>query len=115
MQVGLTVLSGFLFGFIWTGLLLGSLRRLTGKLKTLPWWLISCLIPFGQIITIVKLRRLILDKASETGKQIKLPLLPLILLSCVFFLLPLNIVTLAILQSAVNTLNREAVPAEVTP
>jgi hypothetical protein len=32
----------------------------------------------------------------------------------VFFLLPLNIVTLAILQSAVNTLNREAAPAEVT-
>ena len=63
----------------------------------------------------LKLRRLILDKASETGKQIKLPLIPLILLSCVFFLLPLNVITLAILQSAVNTLNRESVPAEVTP
>ena len=114
VQVGLTILSGFLFGFIWTGLLLGSIRKLTGQIKTLPWWLLSCLLPFGQIITIVKLRRLILDKAAEGGKQVRLPLLPLILLSCVFFLLPLNIVTLAILQSAVNKLNREAVPAEVT-
>ena len=94
--------------------MLGSIRKLTGQIKTLPWWLLSCLLPFGQIITIVKLRRLILDKAAEGGKQVRLPLLPLILLSCVFFLLPLNIVTLAILQSAVNKLNREAVPAEVT-
>lgn len=117
VQVGLSILSGFIFGFIWTGLLLGSIRKLTGKLKSLPWWLLSCLIPFGQIITVVKLRRLILDKAAEEGKQVKLPLLPLILLSCVFFILPINIITLAILQSAVNRLYREeapAAPAEVT-
>ncbi|MBO5510681.1 MAG: MFS transporter [Clostridia bacterium] len=117
VQVGLSILSGFIFGFIWTGLLLGSVRKLTGKIRILPWWLISCLIPFGQIVTIVKLRRLILDKAAEEGKQVKLPLLPLILLSCVFFILPINIITLAILQSAVNRLYREeapAAPAEVT-
>lgn len=107
VQVGLTVLSGFLFGFIWTGLLLGSVRKLTGKLTTLPWWLLSCLVPFGQIFTVIKLRRLILAQAQETGKQISLPLLPLILLSCVSFLLPLNIITLAILQNAVNKLCRE--------
>ncbi len=114
VQVGLSILSGFLFGFIWTGLLLGSIRKLTGKLKSLPWWLLSCLIPFGQIITIIKLRRLILDKAAEEGKQVKLPLLPLILLSCVFFILPLNVITLAILQSAVNRLYREETPAAAT-
>ena len=114
VQVGLSILSGFIFGFIWTGLLLGSIRKLTGKLKSLPWWLLSCLIPFGQIITIIKLRRLILDKAAEEGKQVKLPLLPLILLSCVFFILPINIITLAILQSAVNSLYREETPAAVT-
>jgi hypothetical protein len=111
VQVGLSILSGFIFGFIWTGLILGSVRKLTDQIKTLPWWLLSCLIPFGQIITVVKLRRLILDKAAETGKQVRLPLLPLILLSCVFFLLPLNIITLAILQSAINKLNRESDPA----
>ena len=119
VQVGLSILSGFLFGFIWTGLLLGSIRKLTGKLKSLPWWLLSCLIPFGQIFTVVRLRSLILDKAAEEGKQVKLPLLPLILLSCVFFILPLNVITLAILQSAVNRLYREETPAaataEVTP
>lgn len=118
VQVGLSVLSGFIFGFIWTGLLIGSVRKLTGKLKTLPWWLLSCLIPFGQIVTVVRLRRLILDKAAEAGKQVKLPLIPLILLSCVFFILPINIVTLAILQNAVNKLYREDTPApaaEVTP
>lgn len=114
VQVGLSILSGFIFGFIWTGLLLGSIRKLTGKLKSLPWWLLSCLIPFGQIITIIKLRRLILDKAAEEGKQVKLPLLPLILLSCVFFILPINVITLAILQSAVNRLYREETPAAVT-
>ena len=111
VQVGLSILSGFIFGFIWTGLILGSVRKLTDQIKPLPWWLLSCLIPFGQIITVVKLRRLILDKAAETGKQVRLPLLPLILLSCVFFLLPLNIITLAILQSAINKLNRESDPA----
>ena len=119
VQVGLSILSGFIFGFIWTGLLLGSIRKLTGKLKSLPWWLLSCLIPFGQIFTVVRLRSLILDKAAEEGKQVKLPLLPLILLSCVFFILPINIITLAILQSAVNRLYREEAPAaataEVTP
>jgi Na+/melibiose symporter-like transporter len=114
VQVGLSILSGFIFGFIWTGLLLGSIRKLTGKLKSLPWWLLSCLIPFGQIITIIKLRRLILDKAAEEGKQVKLPLLPLILLSCVFFILPINVITLAVLQSAVNRLYREETPAAAT-
>lgn len=114
VQVGLSILSGFIFGFIWTGLLLGSIRKLTGKLKSLPWWLLSCLIPFGQIFTVVRLRSLILDKAAEEGKQVKLPLLPLILLSCVFFILPLNVITLAILQSAVNRLYREETPAAAT-
>jgi hypothetical protein len=113
VQVGLTVLSGFIFGFIWCGFLLKSVRVLTGKVRTLPLWLLACLVPFGQIAVIVKLRRVILDKAAAEGKQVKLPLLPMVLLSCLFFILPLNIVVLAMLQNAVNRLNREeTAPAE---
>ncbi len=115
VQVGLTILSGFIFGFIWCGFLLRSVRDLTGRVKALPLWLLSCLVPFGQIVTVIRIRRAILDKAAEAGKNVTLPLMPLILLSCVFFILPLNIITLAILQNAVNQLHRnETAVCEVT-
>lgn len=106
VQVGLSVLSGFLFGFIWVGFLIRSLRDVAGKRKALPLWLLACLVPFGQIYVVLKLRRAILRRAEELGTTVKLPALPLILLSCVFFILPINIVTLAVLQNSINRLYR---------
>lgn len=107
VQVGLTILSGFLFGFIWCGFLLKSVRKLTGKISSLPLWLLSCFVPFGQIITVIRLRRILLAQATATGKQVKLPLIPLLILSCVFPLLPLNVIALAVLQNAINRLIQE--------
>ncbi len=106
VQIGLTILSGFLFGFIWAAFLIRTVRAWAGKKSTLHLWLLACLVPFGQIFVLLKLRKEILRRADELGVGITFSAVPLILLSCVSFILPLNVISLAILQHKVNRLHR---------
>ncbi len=104
VQIGLSILSGFLFGFVWSGFLLKSIKTLTGKLKPLPNYLLACCIPFGSIWVVLKLRKLILTAAEERGVQMRINKWILIALSAVFFILPINIIALSILQHKINRL-----------
>ena len=106
VQIGLSLLSGFLFGFIWTGFLISSVRAWSKKSGKILLWILACLIPFGQIFVLLKLRKEILARADALGEKIKFSAVPLVLLSLVFFVLPINIVSLAIVQSKVNKLHR---------
>lgn len=116
VNIGLTVLSGFIFGFVWTAFLIRSVKELTGKCKVLPLWLVASVVPFGQIFTVLKLRRLIQDKAEERGVTVKLPAILMVILSCVSVVLPLNLITLSLLQHSLNKLNRaESFVGEATP
>ena len=44
VQIGLSVLSGFIFSFIWTGLLIHSLKEFKSKFKALVPFLLSCFV-----------------------------------------------------------------------
>lgn len=102
VQIALSVLSGFLFGFIWYGMLLSSVKKLTGKGKRALFWALGCFIPFFGIFAMLRLNKALAEKAAERGiapggRKV---------LSVVFgILLPLsflNIVSLSLLQKDVN-------------
>lgn len=102
VQIALSVLSGFLFGFIWYGMLLSSVKKLTGKGKCALFWALGCFIPFFGIFAMLRLNKALAEKAAERG----IALGGRKVLSVVFgILLPLsflNIVSLSLLQKDVN-------------
>ena len=102
VQIGLSVLSGFVFGFIWLGLLMKSVKNYCKSFKAVPAYLFSCFIPFCQIIFTLKMRKEILAVAKEKGVDLKISALPLILSSLILPLLFTNVISLAILQNTMN-------------
>ena len=106
VQVGLSILSGFIFGFIWLGQILKSIKEFKPEFKRLVPYLVSCLIPFASIYFALKMRREILDAADKAGVSIKINSALLVASSVIFPILPINVVGLAMLQSGVNKFYR---------
>lgn len=111
VQVGLSILSGFLFGFIWLAFLFKSLKEVTGKkFKSWIWWLGSCFVPFFSIFTILKMTKLVRDAAREKGIDLMrnpwyiINRAVMLALTAFFPILPLNVIALAFLQRSVNKL-----------
>lgn len=102
VQIGLSILSGFIFGFIWTGLLLKRLKEFSKTFKTLLPYLISCFIPFAGLFVSLKARTIIIKEAERIGAKVSINKGLLIVLSVIFPILPLNVITLALLQNGVN-------------
>lgn len=104
VQIGLSILSGFIFGFIWLGFLLKSLKELLGYSKRLLTYLLSCFVPFAQIYFVLKIHSELKKKAQEKGIRLKGNAVLFIILSILFPILPINVITLALLQSNVNSI-----------
>ena len=104
VQIGLSILSGFIFGFVWAGLLLRSLKTFCKDFKLLVPYFVSALVPFSSVYYMLKVRQLLMKEAEARGETLKLPRLVLILSGILLPILPLNIVGLALLQSGVNKL-----------
>ena len=104
VQVGLSILSGFIFGFVWLGLLMKSLRELTGKFKPAVAYVASALIPFASIYFVMKMRKAIMEEAASRGIDVDMNKGLLVASSVLFFVLPINVIALAILQHNVNKL-----------
>lgn len=103
VQLGLSVLSGFIFGFIWTAFLFKSIKAFANKKVVTPlWWALSCLIPFASVYFSIKAENVICEKANSLGGNKKSCKIALIMLGILFPLLPLNVIGLAILQGRVN-------------
>lgn len=107
VQVGLTILSGFIFGFIWSGLLMRSLKEFKSRFRVLLPYLVSCFIPFAAVYFNLKLREIILAEAENKGVRVKISKGLIIITSVIFPILPLNIISLAVLQNGVNKLYSE--------
>lgn len=103
VQIGLWVLSGSLFGFIWSAFLLKSTKAFKGILAVLAY-LACVMIPFAQIPVILAMRRKMLAQAKEQGIDLKINPVTPVALSILFPILPVNMITLAILQSKMNKL-----------
>ena len=104
VQIGLSVLSGFIFGFVWCAFLFKSLKEFCKKYNVGLWWAVGCFCPFVSVMSIVKAWKVLQEAAQERGVKLigNLPLL--IVLGCLFPILPINVVALALLQKNVNKL-----------
>lgn len=104
VQIGLSVLSGFIFGFVWLAFLLRSVRAMTGRVRVLLPYLVSAFIPFAGIYTALKCHKAL----TESGTDIKISRAAFILSFLVFPILPINVVALALLQHGANKLAQSA-------
>ncbi|MBQ7408229.1 MAG: MFS transporter [Clostridia bacterium] len=103
VQVGLSILSGFIFGFIWLGYLLKSIKELTKcKCNNLVKWLICSFIPFANIYFTVKMHEQLNQILLPNGKKATGSTALFIILGILFPILPINVVCLSLLQSSVN-------------
>lgn len=104
VQIGLSVLSGFIFGFIWLSFLFKSVKEFFADFKRGGTWLLCSLVPFAAAIITFKLNKRICQRANELGvKTIGCSWL-FIVLGIIFPILPINVVALALLQKNVNAL-----------
>ncbi len=122
INIGLTILSGFIFGFIWMAYLIKSVKEISGKkFSSVAWWLLGCLVPFGGIFVVLKMTSLIRDSATERGvATLRQPWLSiervvLISLSVLLPILPVNVFALAFMQHHVNLIYDADKKAEAAP
>ena len=104
VQVGLSILSGFIFGFIWLGLMLARLKETVKAKCAIVRYLLATVIPYASIPVALGLRREIIAAAKERGVNVKISKVAIIASSVVLPILPVNVVALACLQSGVNKL-----------
>lgn len=102
VQIGLSILSGFIFGFIWLAFLLKSIKQIVGKGKTALMWALASFVPFAGAFVAVKMHKELSNKASELGVKLVGNNVLFIILSVIFPILPVNVITLSLIQKNVN-------------
>ena len=108
VQLGLSVLSGFIFGFIWVPLLFKSIKEQTKSFKNVLFAILSCVVPFFGVYSSLQALKALKAKADEmgldilSGKKYIGHMVALIASGVCLPLLPINVVTLALLQNNVN-------------
>lgn len=107
VQIGLSILSGFIFGFIWPVFLLRSYRELTGAKKTCKY-LVCCLIPFAGGFVMSSMFKDLKKVAEDKGIKLKGSSALFIATGIVLPIMPVNLISLGLLQSNINRLYQEA-------
>ena len=102
VQIGLSILSGFIFGFIWVGMLLKTAKQYTKKGLCALKWLLACLIPFGGLFVSLKLHKQLCQAAQEKDVALKNHTVALIISGIFLPVLAVNVVALGILQDDLN-------------
>jgi hypothetical protein len=104
VQIGLSILSGFIFGFIWLAFLLKSIKEIIGKGKSTLMWALASFVPFAGAFVAVKMHNELKAKADELGVKLMGNKAVLIILSVLFPILPINVIALSIIQRNVNAI-----------
>ena len=111
VQIGLSILSGFIFGFIWVAYLFKSVKEITGKFqKNGLLWALCCFVPFLSPVFMCKAHKALQEKAESMQLNImKKPWYQIqkavyITLGILGVILPLNIISLALMQHNVNSI-----------
>ena len=118
VQLGLSVLSGFIFGFIWTPMLFKAVKEQTKKFKTVLFSILSCIVPFFGIYSSLQALDALKERAEAdgltifNGKKYLGQKIALIISGICLPLLPVNVVALAILQNDVNKIYEAEAAAE---
>jgi Na+/melibiose symporter-like transporter len=107
VNIGLWVLSGSIFGFIWSAFQLRILskKNKNALVKNAPiTWILSTLIPFFSIFTLVKMYRVIREESEKLGVK-STSIKAHVILGIIFPILPVNVVSLALLQKDLNRID----------
>lgn len=104
VQIGLSILSGFIFGFIWAAYLFKAIKELSKTYKNVLAWAVSCFVPFAGVFFTVKAFESLQQKAQEQGVKLTGNKALMIIFGVILPILPINVVSLAILQHNVNKL-----------
>lgn len=112
VQIGLSILSGFLFGFIWLGFMLKSLKELIGQKLTGLVWALSCLLPFVHIYYAINMHNQLAVVAKEKGVKLSGSLPLYIITGILFPLMPINVIALSVLQHDINKIYAADAAAE---
>jgi hypothetical protein len=121
VQIGLWVLSGCLFGFIWLAFLFKSVKAFGAKFSSILAWICSSVIPFASIPFVIKTYGALEAKAKETGAKMVGNKIVAIILAVIIPVLPMNIFLLALTQRNINAIyakeenNQIAVETEAVP
>ena len=112
VQIALSILSGFIFGFVWLGFLLHSVKELVGgsKGKTAGKYLLATFVPFAAIFVFLKEQEKLDKKAAEKGITLKNYKVLHIIFGILFPIAPINLVSLSLLQHNVNKLLNAPAP-----
>ena len=96
VQVGLSILSGFIFSFIWAGMLIKKAQPYINKGMPLLKYLLASFIPFASILVNLHLYKGLL---KEGKKDLSI----LVIISSVIFpILPVNLIALSLIQHQLN-------------
>ena len=104
VQIALSILSGFIFGFIWLGYLLRDLKKM--KVVKNAWleWILNCFVPFYSIYFAIKTRKQLVIAHQAAGTKPYAPGVLSIIFGIIFPIMPINVVNLGILQKNANIL-----------
>ena len=109
VQIGLSILSGFIFGFIWSAFLLKSVKELTGKGKNTLFWALSCFVPFFSAYTVIRTHNALREEQLRRGMKPAGKAVGIVMaaLCCILPILPINVAALAYLQHNVNRIYKD--------
>lgn len=99
VQIGLWVLSGALFGFIWAGFIFRRLKETVGCRLVGLMWALCCFIPFASIFVLLKKEKELSEKIGANGTLRKVLL---IISGIILPVLAVNLVALILLQKDLN-------------
>ena len=107
VQVGLSILSGFIFGFIWQGIILCRAKQIAStRTKNIIRYILCALVPFASIFVLLKINRELANanEAFANSKAFKVSRVVYIISGILLPLLPINVIALAVMQRNINKL-----------
>jgi hypothetical protein len=102
INVSLSILSGFVFGFIWSIFMMKEIYKTTKEKCGIFNLILSFIIPFYSIYYLLKMNKILNKKAKTSKIKMKNKTWIYVLTSLLLPILPLNIISLAVLQHDVN-------------
>ncbi len=115
VQIGLFVLSGSIFGFVWLAYLLKSVKEYVSSFKSKIMWLLCALIPFASAFVMPRIFGQLQKQAKEKGIRLVGNKVLYAILGIIFPVMIVNVVALALMQKNINKLYKadEAIVEEV--
>ncbi|MBQ8850029.1 MAG: MFS transporter [Clostridia bacterium] len=114
VQIGLWVLSGSIFGFIWSAYLYRAVKEFKNGFKNILAWALSAFVPFVGIAFMLKSHKAMEEKAAELGVKLINAKALYVITGILLPLLPVNFLGLAVMQANANRLYKSLAKTKET-